>query len=84
MGYTRKQQTSKLVVNVTVNLLEQIDKYAEEMNINRTSAVSVLLTQALSSQETLNSLSKFIEIYESEMKKQELQKNAEGINEVGS
>lgn len=61
------RETKRLVANVTVELLEQIDEYAERMNINRTSAVSVLLSQALNSQRAMSDLGELLKLYQQEL-----------------
>ena len=60
------RETKRLVANVTVELLEQIDDYAERMNINRTSAVAVLLSQALNSQKAMSDLGELLKLYQQE------------------
>jgi len=47
----------KLAVNVDEVLIDKIDMYAKSMHINRTSAVSVLLAQALDVKENMETLS---------------------------
>lgn len=66
MGSGMGRETKRLVANVTVELLEQIDDYAERMNINRTSAVAVLLSQALNSQKAMSDLGELLKLYQQE------------------
>lgn len=44
-----KNQTTRVTVNLNSELVNQVDDYARNMNINRTSAVAVLLSQAVNS-----------------------------------
>lgn len=60
---------TRVTVNLSSELVEKIDRYAEEMGIKRTSAVSVLLTQALQGQQAMSDLEKIIEIYNQEKEK---------------
>ena len=46
----------RFTVNVNKELADRVDKYAEDMNVNRTAAVSVLLSQALDSRDALTSM----------------------------
>lgn len=57
---------TRVTVNLNSELVEQVDKYAEEMNINRTAAVAVLLSQALNSQKAMNDLSELVKMAKSE------------------
>ena len=41
------RELQRLNMNMPVDLIEQVDEYAERMNINRTSAVIVLVSTAL-------------------------------------
>ncbi len=54
----------KLAVNVDESLIDKIDLYAKSMHINRTSAVAVLLTQALDVKENMETFKKMVEVYE--------------------
>lgn len=45
------KEVVRLNVNIPSQLLERLDAYAEKMNINRTSAVALLLTQSLNENE---------------------------------
>lgn len=51
-----KVETSRVTVNMPVGLLSEVDKYAESMNINRTSAISVLLSQAIQAMQMQSNL----------------------------
>ena len=47
---------TRVTVNLNSELVNQVDKYAEDMNINRTAAVAVLLSQAVNSQKAMSDL----------------------------
>lgn len=58
----------KLAVNVDETLIEKIDIYANSLHINRTAAVSVLLSQALETKEGLDVFKKLLEFAENQKK----------------
>lgn len=41
------KELKRLNMNMTVDLLAQVDEYAEKMNINRSSAINMLVSMAL-------------------------------------
>lgn len=63
------KETTRVVVNLNSELVKQVDSYAESMNINRTSAVAVLLSQAVSSQKAMNDLGELLKMVKAEQKK---------------
>lgn len=65
-----KVETSRMVMNIPVELLSQLDEYASKMNINRTSAVCVLLSQALNSQKAMTDLGELLRLVHEEQNKQ--------------
>ena len=65
-----KIETVRLNINVAKELMDKVDDYAEKMAINRTSAVAVLLSNALNTQQTMSDLSELLKIVEEERKKQ--------------
>ena len=65
-----KVETSRMVMIIPVDLLIQLDEYASKMNINRTSAVCVLLSQSLSSQKAMTDLGELLKLVQEEQKKQ--------------
>lgn len=65
-----KVETSKIFMNIPTELLRQVDEYARNMNVNRTSAVCVLLSQSLNSQKAMNDLGELVKMYQAEQKKQ--------------
>ena len=68
-----KVETSRTVMNMPVELLSQLDEYASKMNINRTSAVCVLLSQSLNSQKARTDLGELLRVYQEERKKQTIE-----------
>lgn len=68
-----KVETSRMVMNIPVELLSQLDEYASKMNINRTSAVCVLLSQSLNSQKAMTDLGELLRVYQEELKKQTIE-----------
>ena len=59
-----------MVMNIPVDLLGQLDEYASRMNINRTSAVCVLLSQSLNSQKAMTDLGELLKVIQEEKDKQ--------------
>ena len=62
-------ETTRMGMNIPTELMDKLDEYADRMNISRTSAVCVLLSQALNSQKALNDLGELIKLYQEEQKK---------------
>ena len=60
-------ETFRVNVNMPTDLLVQLDDYADKMNINRTSAICVLLSQALGSQKAMNDISELLKLYQAEL-----------------
>lgn len=67
--YDMAKDTTRVTYNLTTDLVEQVREYAENMNINMTSAVSVLLSTALNGQKAMTDLNKLMKAYEDEQKK---------------
>ena len=63
------KETTRVVVNLNSELVRQVDSYAESMNINRTSAVAVLLSQAVNSQKAMNDLGELLKMAKAEQGK---------------
>lgn len=63
-------EKQRININVPVETLERIDKYAKKMSINRTSAILVLVTTALDTQQTMSDLSELMKFVDEERKKQ--------------
>ena len=64
------KDTTRVTVNLNSELVNQVDKYAEDMNINRTAAVAVLLSQAVNSQKAMSDLGEFLTMVKAEQIKQ--------------
>lgn len=60
------RDTTRVTVNLTSELVNQVDAYAEQMNINRTSAVAVLLSTSLNGQKAMNDLGELLKLYQEE------------------
>ena len=56
------KETKSVLVNIPLKLLEDIESYADEMNVNRTSAILFLLTQSLNNQKALNNLNEVVKL----------------------
>ena len=52
----------KVQINLEAGLVRQIDDYAASLHITRTAAVSVLLSQALQSQQLMSDLSSLVDL----------------------
>lgn len=61
-----KKETMRLNINVPLELMDRVDTYADNMAINRTSAVAVLLSMALDSQKAMNTLDELLKVYSEE------------------
>lgn len=62
----------KLVCNINPELLARVDAYASSLSINRTAAVSVLLTRALQAETAMSDLSRLMDAYDRETAKKSL------------
>jgi len=58
------KDTTRVTVNLTSELVNQVDAYAEQMNINRTSAVAVLLSTSLNGQKAMSDLGELLKLYQ--------------------
>lgn len=56
----------RVTVNLTPELVEKVERYAEKLNINRTAAVSVLLSQALDAHSGMDALRSAVELAKQE------------------
>lgn len=66
---TMAREVKRININVPVETLERIDTYADNMSINRTSAILVLLSQAMDSQKAMSDLGEFLKLYQEEQTK---------------
>lgn len=64
-------ETTRMGMNIPTELMDKLDEYADRMNISRTSAVCVLLSQALNSQKAVNDLGELLKLVKAEQMKQE-------------
>lgn len=65
------RELRRLNTNMSTDLIERIDEYAERMSISRSSAMNVLCAMALDSQRTMSNLD---ELMKELKKQQELEK----------
>lgn len=63
-------ETTRMGMNIPTELMDKLDEYADRMNISRTSAVCVLLSQALDSQKAVNDLGELVKLVKAEQMKQ--------------
>ena len=63
-------ETTRMGMNIPTELMNKLDEYADRMNISRTSAVCVLLSQALDSQKAVNDLGELLKLVKAEQMKQ--------------
>ena len=66
---TMAREVKRININVPVETLERIDTYADNMSINRTSAILVLLSQAMDSQKAVSDLGELLKLYQEEQTK---------------
>lgn len=60
---------TRVTVNLASDLVAQIDKYAEDMSLTRTSACAVLISQSIKGNQAMSDLQKFMQAYEDEKAK---------------
>ena len=63
-----KRALQKVQVNLEEELVKRVDEYAASLHVNRTAAVSVLLSMALQSNRLASDFSRFLDFYEAEKK----------------
>ena len=56
------KEVTRVTFNLPKVLVDDVDAYGESMNINRTSAVSVLLSQALKAQKSMDDISELVRL----------------------
>ena len=54
------KETKSVLVNIPLKLLDDIEAYADEMNVTRTSAILFLLSQSLNNQKAMNNLNEVV------------------------
>lgn len=68
----------RLQINIDGDLLRDVDAYAEGLHINRTAAVSVLLSRALQSDKLMDSFVAMMDAYKDEQAAQVAKEKLEG------
>lgn len=70
------KELKRLNMNMPVDLIEQVDIYAEKMNVNRSSAINMLVSTALEQKNAMTMMEKLLlEVQEAkETKARELMK----------
>ena len=64
------RELKRLNVNMTVELLEQVDDYADKMNINRSAALNMLVSTALEQKNVMGMMDNLLkEINEARLSK---------------
>lgn len=61
----------RVVMNLDEDLVKKVDAYAEKLHINRTAAVSVLLSQACEQTEFLARFPELMTAYQEQQRKEE-------------
>lgn len=56
------KEVTRVTFNLPKGLVDDVDAYGESMNINRTSAVSVLLSQALKAQKGMDDIGEIVRL----------------------
>jgi len=56
MANVSRKSVKKVTMNLSEELLERIEAYADTINVNRTSAMSVLMSEALDQKAALNAV----------------------------
>lgn len=56
------KEVTRVTFNLPKGLVDDVDAYGESMNINRTSAVSVLLSQALKAQKSMDDIGELVRL----------------------
>ena len=54
------REVKRININVPLDTLDRIDDYADRMSINRTSAILVLVNQALDAQKGMDTLDELL------------------------
>lgn len=67
-----KMSLQKVQVNLDASLVERVDDYAKTLHVNRTAAISVLLSRALQAEKSMNDLGRLLDAYDAEKGAQEV------------
>ena len=62
MGRPATDNMTRININIDKGLMNRVDEYATNLSINRTAAVAVLLSNALDTQKSLNSMDELLQI----------------------
>lgn len=54
----------RINIQLEENLLDKVDAYADEMSINRTSAIVIMINNYFNGMDSLNTLKQFMTLYE--------------------
>ena len=68
-----KVETNRINLNMPCDLTNRLDEYASKMNINRTSAICVLLNLALDSQDAVKVMGELMRLVKEKQDKQTAQ-----------
>lgn len=60
-----KRDLTRVTVNLSTELVEKIDRYAEQSSLTRTSACASLLTQAINGQTAMDNLGDLLALLKS-------------------
>lgn len=63
------KEITRVTVNLASELVKQVDAYADSMNINRTSAVAVLLSTCISNQKAMTDIGDLVKLYKEQQDK---------------
>ena len=63
-------EVKKLVCNIDSGLLAQVDAYAATLHVNRTAAVSVLISTALKQEHMMNDFRRLLDLVDAEKAQQ--------------
>lgn len=61
-----KPEVTRINLNMPNDLLVKVDGYANKMNVNRTSAICVLLNMALDSQKAVSDIAELLKLIQNE------------------
>ena len=67
-----KMSLQKVQVNLDASLVDRVDDYAKTIHVNRTAAISVLLSRALQAEKSMKDLGRLLDAYDAEKGGQEV------------
>lgn len=70
LGGENMAEVKKLVCNIDSDLLAQVDAYAATLHVNRTAAVSVLISTALKQEHMMNDFRRLLDLVDAEKAQQ--------------